>query len=50
MPICSGLQFSDLSTGDCVTKCPWDPDVYGQLENKTCVAKCDPAYNIFAEN
>jgi hypothetical protein len=31
MPICSGLQYADPSTGDCVPICPWDPDYYGQL-------------------
>lgn len=31
MPVCTGLQYSDPSTGDCVAICPWDPDLYGQL-------------------
>lgn len=31
MPTCTGLQYSDISTGDCVEVCPWDPDYYGQL-------------------
>lgn len=31
MPTCTGLQYSDPSTGDCVEVCPWDPDLYGQL-------------------
>ena len=41
MPLCSDLQYSDISTGDCVSICPWDPDYYGQLSNKKCVDTCD---------
>lgn len=50
MPTCTGLQYSDSSTGDCVDVCPWNVDFYGQLENKSCVAVCDKAYEIYADN
>ena len=50
MPICSGLQFSDPSTGDCVEVCPEIPDLFGQIDIKECVETCDATKDIWADN
>lgn len=47
---CSGRQFSDNSTGECVSICPDDPDYFGQIDIKVCVFFCDSTKNLFADN
>lgn len=50
MPLCSGLQYADNSTGRCVDVCPDDPDTYGQLSIKMCVSECLVDEQTYAEN
>jgi hypothetical protein len=50
MPVCSGEQFADNSTGDCVMECPSDPDMFGQINIKTCVYICNETLDLWADN
>ena len=50
MPVCSDEQFADNSTGDCVTVCPSDPDMFGQINIKKCVYVCDHLLDLWADN
>lgn len=48
MPVCTGNQFSDNSTGDCVYVCPTTPDYFGQIETKICVLNCNRTIDTYA--
>ena len=48
--VCSGNQFADNSTGDCVSICPQVPDLFGQMSIKECVLTCNALENTWADN
>lgn len=40
----NGGQFADNSTNMCVTKCPSNPDFYGEVSSKRCVLSCQSGF------